>query len=166
MVYYPIPILLTGGIEVKKHLEIIRELGLIFLLFVLAGAVAASDDTQTDSDDTHTVSVTITQTSAPEEGDDAVTNTYNKEIETNESTDVQVTGVISEDEASVTTNVDDMPINMDDTTATETTDSVGMPDFEIGESTPEEINKELSIWISSIIDDVKQPLRISDFSVT
>ncbi len=151
---------------VKKHLEIISELGLIFLLFVLAGAVAASDNTQADSDDTHTVSVTITQTSAPKESDDAVTNTYNKEIETNESTDVQVTGVISEDKASVTTNVDDMPINMDDTTATETADSVGMPDFEIGESTPEEINKELSIWISYIIDDVKQPLRISDFSVT
>ncbi len=153
----------------KKYMKIIKWFSILLLLFVLVGAVAGSDNSD-DSDDTHTVSVTITQTSSPEEGGDTVTNTYNKEIETNESTDVEVTGEISEDDASVTTNVDDMPIDMDDTTTTETTDSVtdsvGMPNFEIGESTLEEINMEISIWISSIIDDVKQPLRISDFSVT
>ncbi len=146
----------------KKYMKIIKWFSILLLLFVLVGVVAGSDD----SDDTHTVSVAITQTSSPEEGGDTVTNTYNKEIETNESTDVEVTGEISEDDASVITNVDDMPINMDDTTTTETTDSVGMPNFEIGESTLEEINKEISIWISSMIDDVKPPLMINDFSVT
>ncbi len=149
----------------NKYMKIIKGFSILLLLFVLVGVVAGSDNSN-DSDDTHTVSVTITQTSSPEEGGDTVTNTYNKEIETNESTDVEVIGEISEDDASVTTNVDDMPIDMDDTTTTETTDSVGMPNFEIGESTLEEINMEISIWISSMIDDVKPPLMINDFSVT
>jgi hypothetical protein len=148
------------GRKMKKHLEIIRGLGLIFLLFISFGIVAASDD----SDDIHTVSVTIEQTSSSENGGDIVTNTYNKDFETTESTDVQVSGVISGDKASVTTNLDDTTTTEDDTTTTESNNPVGMPEFRIDESS-EKFTEKLSAWISFMVDDVDPILSIDDFTL-
>lgn len=134
----------------KKHLEIMKRFGLFLLLFAFVGAVAASDD----SDDIHTVSLTINQVSESEDGN-PVKNTYNKEIKTTESTDVEVKGSISDNEALVTTNMGEMTTNEDDTTTdttTENADSAAMPEFEIGES-PDEFTAALSKWISSMLDE-------------
>ncbi len=146
------------GIELKNHLKIIKVLALNFLLFVSVGIVAAED-----SDDTHTVSVTIEQLSANEVGGEPIENTYFKEVESNESTDVQVNGEICGDEALIDTNMGPMTENEDDTPITESSDFVAVPDFDIGESTPEEISQEISIWISSMIDDIDLHPTICDF---
>jgi hypothetical protein len=129
---------------VKKHLEIIKGFGLFLLLFVLVGTVAASDDIQT-------VSVTITQTSLAGEDANPVTNTYNKEIESAESIDVHIKGLISGDQASVITNLDDMITNEVDTTIMESAAPVSMPKFIFGES-PDKFTEELSLWISYKLD--------------
>jgi hypothetical protein len=152
-----IPIIREGR-ELKKHLKIIKGLALIVLLFVSVGVVVASDD----SDDIHTVSVTITQASASGNGEDAVTNNYEKDITTTESTDVQVTGVISKNEASLTTNLGDTATNKDDTTTTESDDTLTAPEFKIGES-PEEFTAKLNKWISFIVDSDDMLININDF---
>ncbi|HSD57399.1 MAG TPA: hypothetical protein VLB04_04390 [Methanotrichaceae archaeon] len=145
----------------KKVLEIMKVFGLFLLLFAFVGAIDASDDSD-DSDDIHTVSVTITQTSESEEGN-PVTNTYNKEIETTESTDVEVIGEISDNGASVTTNMGETNTNKDDTITTESDDQFSMPEFKIGES-PEKFTAALSKWISSMIDE-SSIVKIDDFSL-
>jgi ABC-type glycerol-3-phosphate transport system substrate-binding protein len=142
----------------KRYLDIIKGLALIALLFVSVGVVVASDD----SDDIHTVSVTITQTSASENGADAVTNNYEKEITTTESTDVQITGVVSENEASLTTNLGDMATDNDDVTTTESDDTLAAPEFKIGES-PEEFTAKLNKWISFMVDSEDMLININDF---
>lgn len=134
----------------KKVLEIMKVFGLFLLLFAFVGAVAASDD----SDDIHTVSMIINQVSESEDGN-PVKNTYNKEIKTTESTDVEVKGSISDNEALLTTNMGEMTTNEDDTTTdttTESIDPVGMPEFKIGES-PDMFTAALSKWISSMLDE-------------
>lgn len=155
-VYYLHPYL--GGNRVKKVLEIMKVFGLFLLLFAFVGAIDASDD----SDDTHTVSVTITQTSESEKGN-PVTNTYNKEIETTESTNVEVIGEISDNGASVTTNMGEMNTNKDDTITTESDDQFSMPEFKIDES-PEKFTAALSKWISSMIDE-SLIVKMDDFSL-
>jgi hypothetical protein len=142
----------------KRCLEIIRELSLIILLFVSVGVVAASDDI-------HTVSVTITQVSASGNGADAVTNNYEKEITTTESTDVQITGVISENEASLATNLGDITTNEDDTTTAESDDTLAMPEFKIGES-PEGFTIKLHKWISFMVDNEDLRININDFRIS
>lgn len=144
----------------KKYLEIIKGLGLIFLLFVSVGIVAGSDD----SDDIHTVSVKISQVSESENGGDPVTNNYEKDMTTTESTDVQVNGEISEKGSSITTNLGDTTTDTEDTTTSESDDPVGMPEFKIGES-PDEFNAKLSVWISSMLDDMDPIVNINDFLV-
>ncbi len=150
------------GIEVKRQLEIIKGLGLLMLLFVSVSVVAASDSD--DSDDIHTVSVTITQTSLAEEGEKPVTNNYFKEIESTEPTNVQIKGDISEDKPSLITNMGEMTTNRDDMTS-ESTDSVGMPDFKLAQSSPDEFNAALSKWISSMIDDDLSLITIDDLNI-
>ncbi len=144
----------------KKHLEIIKGLGLIFLLFVSVGVVAGSDS----DDNIHTVSVTIKQVSESENSGDPVANNYEKEITTTGSTDVRVNGKISNGEASLTISLGDTTTSTDDTTTIESDDPVGMPEFKIGES-PDEFNAKLSVWISSMLGDMDPIVNINDFMV-
>lgn len=136
----------------ERYLEIVKRFGLLLLFFVLVSAVAVGESA---------VTVTITQTSSTDDGGDTVTNTYSKEIKTTESTDVEVTGSISEDGPSITTNVDDTATNMDDTT-TESVDPAAMPEFKIGETTTDEFAAEMSKWISSVLDE-SPIVRTDDF---
>ncbi len=136
----------------KKHLEIIRGFGLFLLLVLLVSAVAVG---------TPKVSVTIVQVSSSGEGDDAntVTNTYTEE---SESPNTHVTGEISGNDASTTTN-EDGTTPTESTDSGESTDPGVMPSFEIGESTLEEYSDELSKWISSMLDEDDLLLANDDF---
>ncbi len=54
-----------------------------------------------------------------------------------------------------------MVINVDETIA-ECDDPVGMPDFELALSSPDEFNGALSLWISSLADDTSH-VNMDDF---
>jgi len=132
---------------VKKHLEIIRELGLIILLLISVGVTAASDEIPTTS-------VTIKQVSVSEEGDLPIVNTYNDIFE---STETHIRCGISGGVISIIT--DEV-----DTIITEIPDPiVSMPKIQIGQP-PEKFTDELSTWISFKMDNMDQSLTIDDFS--
>jgi hypothetical protein len=142
-----------GEEKLKKHLELVKGLGLLLLLFVLASAVAVSENTYRSS-------VTIMQSSSSGDGDEAYTviNAYTRE---SDSPEMHVTGIISGSGSSIITNQEDMDKDNDKSPA-KGADSGTMPAFQFGELTPEEYNGELSEWILSTLD--RDPfITIGDF---
>lgn len=140
----------------NKRLRIVKEFGLLLLLFVLASAVAVSEDV-------YGINVTIVQSSSSEDGGvSTVITTYNSE------TGLTDTSVISGSDSVIT---DD---NEGDTAPIESTDPVDsgandnldqgttQPDFQPDGPTYEEYSDEFSKWIQSILDE-SPLLMIGDF---
>lgn len=151
----------------KKHLGIIKELGLFSLLFVLVSAVAVSEEAD--------VSVTTIEITSSEDssGTNTVITTYDSSgnglVITDDKDTIPTESTDSEDNSNEGDNVDD-----GDTISTESTDSndsgangnlnpdATLPDFQFNGLTYKEYNDDWSDWIMSVMD--KDPLvMISDF---
>jgi hypothetical protein len=148
---------------VKKHLGIVKELGLFLLLFVLASAVAASEDAYEI--------VTIVQTTSSE-SDDA--NTVITIISGDGSTTTDEDDTVTDEDDTTPTDDTDSADNGNegDTVPTESTDSADsgandnldqgtiLPDFQLDGPNYDGYSDELSEWIQSLLD--KGPISMID----
>lgn len=139
-----------GGIKVKMHLKIIKELGLFILLFVLASAVATSENS-------YTVTVTIVQSSTSEDSNEmnTVISAYSDD---GNSPATSETSVISGSGSSEITSEDDTVTddsNDSGDSGADDSPSPGEnpPDLQLDGTTYEDYSDELKAWISYIIDE-------------
>jgi hypothetical protein len=132
---------------VKNHLEIIKGLSLLLLLFVLVSAIGVADNT-------YKVSVTVVQRSSPGDGDDAntVINTYTKE---SGSPETNVKCEISGSCSSVITSEGNK-------ISTKNIDSDTNQGFQLDGLTLEEYNDEVSEWVLSTLNE-GQLVTFDDF---
>ncbi len=146
----------------KRHLKIIKGLGMILLFFVLVSTIGVSDSS-------YKASAKIVQASTEGDDEDAKTiiNTYDKEC--NDPTGIHITAeILGSGEKTITDKDDVTPTEeyktpVEDQTADKSQESVTKPPaFEHGESV-EEFNAEVDAWIHYLLEETL--LRIDEFPV-
>ncbi len=138
----------------KRHLKIIKGLGMILLFFVLVSTIGVSDSS-------YKASAKIVQASIDGDDEEAKTiiNTFDKEC--NDPTGIHITAEISGSGEKTITDVDDVTPTEEDKTTDKSSNSVTLPPkFEPGES-PEEFSAEVEAWSQYLLEGAL--LKSDDF---